>query len=349
MLLIKHIIFQGVLFMTALGAALAQDNPFGVLEFLHWDHSWNANKYHTRAELDKAADAVLHCGAGIVRVDFLWQDIEPSPGKYDFAKYDRIVDALSSRGIEILGILDYSSDWASACGKWNCPPRDFALFAAYAARVADRYKGRVKYWEIWNEPDSAVYWQPQDRMKEYCRLLELSYKAIKEVDPGCKVLNGGLAKGLSSVNVLYDNGAAPYFDILNVHIFESPLSDGALSRIRAFPRLVRKVMTRNGDKDKKIWITETGCPGAADRSVKGWWLGRNPDEKEQAEWLVSVYAELTKAEGVEKVFWAFLRDCNRHWKNGTDYLGLLRWDFSEKPAFGAYSRASREWKENNGR
>ena len=334
--------------MTAMNV-YAQNNPFGVLEFLHWDHSWNSNKYHTQEDLDKAADAVRRCGAGIVRVDFLWQDIEPRRGEHDFAKYDRIVEALASRGIEILGILDYSADWASACGKWNCPPKDFDIFAAYAAEVARRYRGKVKYWEIWNEPDSAVYWQPQDRLKSYCRLLEVSYKAVKKADPGCLVLNGGLANGLSSVNVLYENGAAPYFDILNVHIFESPLSEGALSRIRAFPRLVRKKMLRNGDGDKKIWITETGCPGAAGRSVKGWWLGKNPGEQEQAEWVLAVYAELTKAAGVEKIFWAFLRDCNRHWKNGTDYLGLLRWDFSEKPAFGAYTRARKQWEERKGR
>jgi len=320
------------------------NSPFGVLEFLHWNHSWNNYKYPGVSELERAASLMQEDGVGWVRVDFLWQDIEPQEGNFDFDKYDLIVSLLRSKGIHVLGILHYSADWASACGKWNCPPRENKFFIKYATSVIRRYKDQVKYWELWNEPDSFTYWKEQDGLKSYCALLREVYTAAKQVDPECKILNGGLANGASSVNHLYDNGAKGYFDILNIHFFQNPLSPGAIKAVESYPKLAYKIMQRNGDGDKKIWITEIGCPGVK-RWLKtdNWWLGNNPSESGQAKWLKDVYSKLLEDPHVEKVFWAFFRDTRNHWNNGVDYFGLLRWDFSRKPSFYAYKECSRKW------
>jgi len=321
------------------------NNPFGVLEFLHWDHPWNSYKYSTLKDLEKVAKLIKEAGIGWVRVDFLWADIEPEAGKFSFKKYDQIVSVLNKYNIHILGILDYSADWAASCREWNCPPEYNSLFVNYAKEVVNRYKDRIKYWEIWNEPDSATYWSKQDGLKSYCALLKDVYTALKEVDPECKILNGGLANGLSSVNRLYENGAKDYFDILNIHFFQNPLHPGSIKAVAAYPKLAYKVMVRNGDGNKKIWITEIGCPGLK-RGVKteGWWLGKNPTEKKQAEWVKQVYTQLLKEKTVDKIFWAFFRDCSNHWNTGVDYFGLVRWNFSKKPAFDAYKECFNKWK-----
>lgn len=322
-------------------------NPFGVLEFLHWNHDWNNYKYPTRADIEKSVKLMKEAGVGIVRVDFGWGDIEPEEGKFDFKKYDTIVDVVTKNGIQILGILDYTVWWASCNGAWNTPPKDNKLFVNYAVKVVSRYKDKVKYWELWNEPDSSTYWSEQDGLKGYCVLLKEVYTALKKADPGCKVLNGGFAQGNISVNRLYDNGAKDYFDILNIHIFENPLNRNTIKGVAASAKLAYKIMKRNGDGHKKIWITEIGCPGVKKGlKVDNWWMGRNPDEQQQALWVKEVYATLLKQEAVEKVFWAFFRDCNKHWSNGTDYFGLIRWDFSKKPAFKAYQKCSDDWKKS---
>lgn len=319
--------------------------PFGVLEFLHWDHSWNNHKYSSAPDLAKAVSLMRQAGAGWVRVDFLWSDIEPQEGRFDFGKYDRIVDLLSAGGIHVLGILHYSADWASSCGKWNCPPKDNKLFVNYATAVIKRYKSRVKYWEVWNEPDSATYWKQQDGLKTYCLLLKEVYIAAKQVDPECKILNGGIANGPSSINNLYAHGAKDYFDILNIHFFENPLHGKAVIKaVVNYPKLAYKIMLRNADGNKKIWITEIGCPGIKrGMKVNNWWLGDNPTERQQAVWLKEVYSQLLKDKHVEKIFWAFFRDTKKHWDNGIDYFGLVRWDFSKKPAFKAYRQCFDEW------
>ncbi|MDD5347610.1 MAG: cellulase family glycosylhydrolase [Candidatus Omnitrophica bacterium] len=321
------------------------ESPFGVLEFLNWNHDWNNFHYPDTDTRLQTIDLMQEAGVSIVRMDFLWQDIEPSEGLVDYSKYDAIVDLLYRHNIQILGLLDYSADWASACNRWNCPPRDNALFVKYATAVVSRYKDKIKYWELWNEPDSHTYWEPQDGLQAYAGLLKDVYTALKREDPACVVLNGGLSAGLAGVNKLYDAGAQGYFDVMNVHIFESPADPIAVKRAQAFVELTHKVMARNGDGGKKIWITEVGAPGVRRTSrAANWWMGKNPSEKEQARWVRQVYTELLKDENVEKIFWAFFRDTNRHWKTGVDHFGLIRNDFSAKPSFGAYKEASSHWK-----
>jgi len=327
-----------------------QNNPFGVLEFLHWNHSWNSKKYPSSKEVEKAAKLMQEAGIGWVRMDFLWEDIEPKEGEFDFTSYDAIVDILEKYNIKILGILNYCATWASPDNKWNVLPRDKdnRLFLNYAGKVIERYKGRVQYWEVWNEPDSPTYWAAQDGLKTYCKLLKDVYLAAKEIDPDCKILNGGLSV-ISSVDKLYANGGGEYFDIMNIHIFENPVVNKmAAKAITAHTKLAYKVMSRNGDKDKKIWVTEIGCPGVPSGiKTANWWLGQNPNEREQAKWVEAVYSQLLTDRSVEKVFWAFFRDCLGHWSNGVDYFGLVRWDFSKKPSYNSYKKFYKNWSRLN--
>ncbi|MDD5129629.1 MAG: family 1 glycosylhydrolase [Candidatus Omnitrophica bacterium] len=321
------------------------ENPFGVLEFLHWNHSWNNYKYPGGRGLEKTISLMQKAGVGWVRLDFLWSDIEAQEGSFDFIKYDNLVKLLKAKGIHILGILHYSTNWASSCGEWNCPPRDNQKFVNYAGKVIQRYRGQVKHWEVWNEPDSVIYWKQQDSLKSYCVLLKEVYLAAKKIDQDCRILNGGIANGLASINHLYDNGAKDYFDILNLHFFESPLhGKNGLKAVINYPKLAYKIMARNGDAGKKIWITETGCPGVkSSLKTNNWWMGQNSNERQQAEWVKEVYGGLLKDQHVEKIFWAFFRDTREHWDNGVDYFGLVRWDYSVKPSFKAYRKCFFEW------
>lgn len=318
-----------------------QDSPYGVLEFLYWDHAWNNHHYPSRASIDRSIELMKKCGVGMVRMDFLWQDIEPSAGTCVFDKYDYIVGALTRSNIAVLGVLSYHADWASPDKKWNVPNQDHSFFLDYCRKVCGRYKDRVKFWEIWNEPDSKIYWEPQDGLREYARLLQDAYRALKEIDPGCTVLNGGLSEGIASVNTLYERGAREYFDVMNIHAFESPVQKDAIESVVSFVKAVAAAMDRNGDTKKRIWVTEIGCPGVkAGTMVTDSWLGENPSELQQAGWVTQIFHEVLALDRVDKVFWAFFRDTDNHWKNGVDYFGLVRNDFSLKPAYRAYREAA---------
>ncbi|MBU1125948.1 MAG: cellulase family glycosylhydrolase [Candidatus Omnitrophica bacterium] len=317
-----------------------EDNPFGVLEFLHWAHPWNHNKYTNPEDLLKAIALIRDAGIGWIRMDFLWEDIQPRNGESNFSRYDTIVELVYRSKINILGILNYTAPWASSTGKWNAPPKENKYFVEYAQSVITRYRSQISHWEVWNEPDSSIYWSAQDGLKGYCVLLKEVYNAAKAVNPSCTILNGGLANGAPSVRLLYKNGAQEYFDILNIHIFENPFYSYAPQAVASHISLAAEIMGNYDDTGKRIWVTETGCPGIpkGQESTAQWWLGENPDEEAQSRWVRTAFETLFSHVQVEKVFWAFFRDCQDHWHDGIDYLGLVRGDFSLKPSFEAYKR-----------
>jgi len=216
-----------------------------------------------------------------------------------------------------------------------------ALANFLAARaVVKHFKGAVAHWEIWNEPDHPIYWQPQDNLEAYARLLKRIYPVLKEADPQCQVLIGGLTNTVSSnLERLYEQAGAESFDIVNIHPFVSPLADRPVEELRRMVDHTRGVMQRYGDGAKPIWVTEIGCPGSAENQT--WWLGKGLDENRQAEWVASVYAEALRWENVEKIFWAFFRDTQDHFKDAVDHFGLVRHDFTPKAAYAAYRAAAR--------
>ena len=318
-------------------------NPFAVLGFLSWNHNWNNFKYNEE-NLDQAVELLKGMGCAFVRTDFYWNDIEPVQGKFCFDKYDHLVDLLSENNIRILGILDYSADWAAS--SWNSPPYNDDDFVNYCRKVVSRYKNKIKYWEIWNEPDSKFYWQPQDNMKRYSQLLRKVYLCIKEVDPSAQVLMGGLTQnGYYALQDLYRQGGGEYFDIVNMHPFVNPLTSNPKKEMESFYRKIKKLMSKFGDGDKKIWFTEIGCPGVRKVTPEtNWWEGKSPRESQQARFVKVIYTDCIDLPDVDKIFWAFFRDNLDHFKSGVDYFGLIRWDFSRKSSYKAYRRSYLIWK-----
>lgn len=312
------------------------DSPFGALEFLDYNHDWNHYHYDTPEKLEKAASLMEEAGVKFVRLTFEWGDIEPKPGDFEFAKYDKLVDLMGRHHIRLLALLAFNAPYT---GHWNDPP-DESRYIAYVQRTVHRYKDRIKYWEIWNEEDIPMYWTAQDDMKRYTHLLKAVYPAIKRQDPSAQVVVGGLTDNAPmSLGYIYQYGGKGAFDIMNMHPYVNPLKKGSLEEMKVIFDHVRLVMERNGNGDMPIWFTELSCPGIG-KGVpsKGWfkYLGRSPTEEEQALWVKTIYGAPLAWKGVKKIFWAEFRDTNDSFHDDVDHFGLIRNDFSPKPAYGAY-------------
>ncbi|MBU1076645.1 MAG: beta-galactosidase [Spirochaetes bacterium] len=316
------------------------ESPYGVLAFLSWDHEWNNNHY-SKEKLTQAVSLMKEAGIDWVRMDFLWGDIEPEKGNFVFEKYDYIVNLLRASNINILGILEYNPNWRKAT--WNAAP-ERELYVLYAGQVVEHFKDRVKHWEVWNEPDDKTYWEPQDRMEAYSRLLKDTYTVLKVIDPECKVVMGGVSMTIAvSLDRIYKNAGKEYFDIVNVHPFVNPLLPNRVQILQGIYQGIRRVMKKHGDADKDIWFTELGSPGVKEPDKNnGWWMGISPTRGQQARWLTQAYSVALKFKGVKKIFWAFFRDTIDHFHNGVDSFGLVEEDFTPKPSFEAYKKMTRE-------
>jgi hypothetical protein len=210
----------------------------------------------------------------IVQV-FPWREIEPTQNQFHWEATDRIVAGAEYYDLDIIVRLDQHPVWASPADQsLNAPPEKLEDYEDFVRRVAERYRGRVRAYIIWNEPNLAIEWAGQrpDPIA-FTRLLRVGYAAVKAADPDALVVAAGLAPTNSNdatalddrlfLQQMYQVGAGAFFDILAAHPYSFGQPPSAPQRDNehpAFNRLaeLRQIMLDNGDATKPIWITEMG-------------------------------------------------------------------------------------------
>lgn len=301
------------------------------------------------AELRRDLDEMVALGAQWLRLDFNWSSIEPTKGSYSWSNVDRVLRAVASRKLNVLAILHTTPAWARPPGTDSqfYPPTDPANFAEFAERTVARYSDRVKVWEVGNEPNTRRFWLPTPDPAAHTTLLKLTYSAIKRADPEAVVVTGGLSPAVDAhdrsqispitfLQEIYENGGKGYFDAVGIHPYSFPARpiDPSTDSWNTFHRmpLLHGVMVRNGDGDKKMWITEFGAPtGTSPAAVS---------EGEQAAILAAAFEAVAQLSFVGPMFVYALRDYGTDPSEPEDNFGLLRHDFSPKPARAAYQKAT---------
>lgn len=148
---------------------------------------------------DLEMQAAATCGAKVIRDFISWGAIEQRKGVFNWKKADAFLEAAEKVHCELQPALGLCAKWAAPEegikeGGWQFqfyPPSDMQAYAKYASQCARRYKGRIRFWEIWNEPDLTFFWRGSTQ--QYIDMLKLSYQAIKKADPQAMVLTGGFA------------------------------------------------------------------------------------------------------------------------------------------------------------
>jgi hypothetical protein len=315
----------------------------------------------TGFDLDGQARAMRADGVGTQRMEIAWDLVEPRRGDYDFALVDRKVLAAARARIGVLGLIVRAPAWASGRARSPfTPPRNPADYAAFAKVLVARYgpngslwrehrgvpKVPVRDWEIWNEPNLAVYWTAQPFMRPYARLLNAAYGAIKGADRGATVVMAGMANfSWRDLSRLYRSaGVRLRFDVAAAHPFS-----GRPSNAVKIVRLNRDVLNRNGDARRPIWLTELTWSSAKGRKTpitQDW----ETTERGQAQRLREAFALFIRARRslrLQRIYWYTWVTTDRNSRNSFDYSGLrtLRPDGSmaDKPAAAAYRDVVRRY------
>jgi len=366
----------------ASSSSSAVTSPFGIhagLTIRFRDH------YGTRAD---ATQLLADMSAAWTREEFAWEAIEPNPhlmprqyrwradGYFD---YDEALELAAAHEIQVLGLLSYGPrtnvNTGAVYNAQGLPPDlipDAAPISAwlpawrdYVRAVVTRYGDYIDYWEIQNEPNSVGFWRKVDltaaspSAADYVTVLQAAYEVIQEVNPGDKIVLGGLSyegynQGVDYYDYLwqiYEAGGWPYFDILAFHPYRWPAFPE-----QVLPRTRFDVRTRSYQSEwldynytdeiqafntlmagwgaKPLWITEIGWPVAA--------LAQRASERNtqpeivQSDYLIRAYVQSIAA-GVENIFWYDFRD--DYWVENDpneSSFGLVRGDFSPKPAYHAF-------------
>lgn len=227
------------------------------------------------AELQQMADL----GFTWVRQPFLWSEIEPTQGVYEWGKYDLLVEAVSAFDgqLKIVALLDGTPAWArhrDAPEHPFAPPESPAAYGEFARAVAERYGETIDFYQIWDEPNIEEHWgNLNPRPALYVAMLEAAYKNIHAADTHAMVIAAALAPnvedGPDNINdpaylkAMYELGGGVYFDAAagKPYGFDFSPDDRRVDvNTLNFSRLIllREEMVRQGDTEKPLWGSNFG-------------------------------------------------------------------------------------------
>ncbi|MBU0493753.1 MAG: hypothetical protein KKA73_02135 [Chloroflexi bacterium] len=129
---------------------------------------------------------------------FSWREIEPLPQDYHWEYADSVVRACDYYGVDLIVRLDQQPEWAAPEAVFpeggQAPPADLDTYGDFCATVAARYRGRVRAYVVWNEPNLAREWgEVRPDPLAYMDLLRVAYRRIKAADPDALVVSAGLS------------------------------------------------------------------------------------------------------------------------------------------------------------
>lgn len=241
-----------------------------------------------------------------------WPELEPERGRWDFKRLDKDVALAELTGTDILLPLARSPRWASsrpdeksAYGPGQAAePRDMEDWRGYVRTVGQRYRGRIRFYEIWNEASDKAFFSGD--VDTLINLTREAARILKQIDPANQVVAPGMAGlgyHMDYLDRFLARGGKDWVDVIGYHFYvptEAP--EAMLPLIRQ----VRRIMVRNGVSDKPLWNTETGWWIAnADRTppgpgIHGNWRLVGAGE---SDWLVARALILARGEGVGRYFW----------------------------------------------
>lgn len=217
---------------------------------------------------------VSEAGSRSARVLASWREVEAERGKWDWSSLDREIELCRKYRIEPVVLICNIPAWVSPTGKpaHDHPPKETNAtdFTTFITRMAERYKGRAKYYEFWNEQNGCSWMNKgcdnAQMAHTYLPWLQRTYKAIKAVDPAAQVAIGGLDDVDGHAPIFVEQcyklrkeqyRGEKFWDAIADHPYDKRAFDPAAAMIGKLDA-IRAVARKHGDTTVSLWITEYG-------------------------------------------------------------------------------------------
>jgi hypothetical protein len=253
--------------------------------------------------LSRSMEVLSQCGVKWIRAWWGWGMCEKTQGTFDFTEFDRQFNTVTTgTGMRIMPILlryysEHEQKWAGPVTPGAIQeypdPKVLPEWKVFCGKVAERYKGRITAYELWNEPTMGSYPNGVLTPQQYADLLNNTTPAIRQYDPKAKIV-GFAGVPLDYLKNTLKLGVAPLMDVVAEHSY----SQLALPEINLPKQTkeVRAILAANGG-DKPLWHTEQGLTGDDD--------GYSPMTISEAD-VASLYTRnlvLVRSLGIKKYFW----------------------------------------------
>jgi hypothetical protein len=302
-------------------------------------------RWANRQDRCRVAGMMHATGVGWTREDLSWNQIEPQRGVYKWERFDVLLRFAAKHGITVLPIIDDTPKWAGPAA--GALPSTIADYTTFVTTVVRRYGPGGEFWraqphipthpihwiELYNEP----YLTAPDP-GSYALLVRATVQAAQGVVPGLHFLAEADAGAWMAGMYAAVPDIFHYVSAVAVHPYsiQPPDAPPAQSTTRRL-ELVHATMAAHGDGAVPLWITEIGwstCP-ASPYCVNS--------ERVQADYLAQALrlAGTTWSSYVRAMFVFGLREyAPRRPGDKESWFGLLRPDYSPKPAWGVLAAAA---------
>lgn len=258
-----------------------------------------------------------------------WADANPAPGKYNFALLDEFIEFNVTHSTESIYTFGRTPRWASSqpnnptspYGPGQCaPPSNMSYWDDYVTAIAKHAAGRIKYWELWNEPNESSYCGDIPTM---VTMAQHAYRIIKNIDSTALILSPSTDKtsGPDWLAAFLSSGGSTAVDVIAFHGYWSAQAEDIVPVVAQY----REVMAANGVSRLPLWDTESSWAYTTDMPL--------PSASEQAAFIAQSYL-LHWSLGVDRFIW-YAYDGNSPW--GTLYTRSA----GETPASIAYKETYR--------
>lgn len=250
--------------------------------------------------------------------------------KDHFIYPDEYVNRFIDAGFDILGNLDRTPRWASlnpdnvAEGTDFMDykadlPNDWEAWRTYVRKMVERYKGKIKYWEVWNEPDITFLRPPpgMTHAEAYAKLLRETAAVARAANPEAVIVGGpayffhqrsdykNCQKDFSER--LAESDAFGSLDVFGFHhyIRDRRLLDASRKPAERLA-WIRSMIAKHG-KRPVVWNTEWGYSDFGNSAAAVMFPSSNLSiDDAAADFVYWSVAQL--AMGIEKLFWYDAQD-----------------------------------------
>lgn len=280
----------------------------------------------TSQELEKWIPQMEEAGIRVIRTfRSNWDAVEPEEGKWNWPLVDKQMAYLTEHHFEFGGLLLGTPRWNTKDKGGTLPVNNLPAWSNYVSELVKHCKGKVKYWEVWNEPPNFT--GRDQTPADYAKIVVSAYDAAKAADPTCLI---GLAAKSAHVNYLEQvikSGAKGHYDYIVLHPYEvlNGIADnvGTEAVYMAIVPTVRKMLAAQDPAKVNVPVifTELGCEAKKGVDVQG-------------HALVKAYA-MGIAQGVACIQWFEGMD------GDSGPMGLLKRDGTARPSYTAMAQMIR--------
>jgi len=259
-----------------------------------------------------------------------WAQLEPAKGDWDWRMLDRTVALAQQHGVGLLYTLGRSPQWASARPREEgrnaafpggaAEPKNLEDWRNYVRTVAHRYKGQIRAYEIWNEPNLPNFYTGTPEAMVV--LAREAYVVLKQVDPALTVVSPSAVgpTGLPWLERYLELGGGKYADVIGYHFYVRGQPPEAML---GFINQVHEIAKKYGLAEKPLWNTEAG-----------WLQPYRVDPADGPAYMARAYI-LNWADGVSRFYWYA-------WDNGGARVRMTADDeATATPAAHAYAELQR--------